>query len=86
MPSSNDIILCVSEVCLSKNAENQQTHVLFCTLVSRIIVSKLLLILGYLVLRNSLILSETIINFPPFGIVKLLFQVKRLLKIRYFAL
>ena len=26
-------------------------------------------------------MSETIINFPPFGIVKLLFQVKRLLKL-----
>ena len=31
-------------------------------------------------------MGETIINFPPFGIVKLLFQVKRLLKIGYFAL
>ena len=27
MPSSNDVILCVSEVCWSKNAENQQKHV-----------------------------------------------------------
>ena len=34
---------------------------------------------GYLVLRNSLIRIETIINFPLFGTVKLLFQAKRLL-------
>ena len=56
------------------------------TLVCRIIVSKLLLILMYLVLRNSLIRSETIINFSLFGTVKCLFQVRRLLIFGYFSL